>query len=74
MKFREVFATFDKLLLETAAEAAGNVVSCPACGEYSEFQPDPAGTDGFPHPPTQLFCCAKCLQVGVMAGHCGVVT
>lgn len=59
---REVFAIYDKFLLESAASAAGSVVSCPACGDYSEFQPK-TDTDAYPLQPVQLFRCIKCLQV-----------
>ena len=64
---REAYAAFDKLLLESSAKAAGTVVSCPACGDYSEYQPDANDADGFPLQPVQLFCCIKCLQVTAAA-------
>ena len=64
---REAYAAFDKLLLESAAKAAGTVVSCPACGDYSEYQPDGNDADGFPLQPVQLFRCIKCLQVTAAA-------
>ena len=64
---REAYTAFDKLLLESAAKAAGTVVSCPACGDYSEYQPDANDADGFPLQPVQLFRCIKCLQVTAAA-------
>ena len=64
---REAYAAFDKLLLESAAKAAGTVISCPACGDYSEYQPDGNDADGFPLQPVQLFRCIKCLQVNAAA-------
>ncbi|KAL0025635.1 hypothetical protein WJX77_000114 [Trebouxia sp. C0004] len=63
---REAYAAFDKLLMESAATAAGTVVSCPACGDYSEYQPDANDADGFPLQPVQLFRCIKCLKVSCL--------
>lgn len=48
------------------------MVSCPACGEYSEYQPDGNDADGFPLQPVQLFRCIKCLQVTAAAAAANV--
>lgn len=64
---RETYTAYDKLLMESAAKAAGTVVSCPACGDYSEYQPEASDADGFPLQPVQLFRCVKCLQVTAAA-------
>ena len=60
---REVFAAYDKLLLESAATAVGSVVNCPSCGHYSVFEPDSGLARDFKLPPGQLFRCVTCHQV-----------